>query len=132
MQTPSPALEIVCSPIEHIDATEITNSPTHSVISNSSTILAPEMDVEQTLTNLENPNSSSLFPPWIDMPTFSNLPATSNPNLEITMINEHFSSDPQNPQNQNPSNSTNLKSPHPRTPSLPDINDNPHLKRNST
>ena len=132
MQNPSPSLEIVCSPIEHIDATEITNSPTHSVISNSSTILAPEMDVEQTLTNLENPNSSSLFPPWIDMPTFSNLPATSNPNLEITMINEHFSSDPQNAQNQNSSNSTNLKSPHPRTPTLLDNNDNPPPKKNST
>ena len=69
MQTPSPALEIVCSPIEHIDATEITNSPTHSVISNSSTIIAPEIDMEQTLTNLEDSNSS-LFTQWIEMPTF--------------------------------------------------------------
>ena len=82
MHNPSPSLEIVCSPIEHIDATEIINSPTHSIISNSSTIMAsnPEMDIEQTLTNLENSNSS-LFPQWIEMQNFSNLPTTSNPNL---------------------------------------------------
>ena len=63
-----------------------------------------------------------------EMPNFSNLPTTSNPNLEITMINEHFSSDPQIPQNPNP-NPTNLKSPHPRTPTLPDTNDNPPPKK---
>ena len=85
MQNPSPSLEIVCSPIEHIDAVEIINSPTHFIISNSSTIMAsnPEMAIEQTLTNLENPNPS-LFPQRIEMPSFSNLPTTSNPNLEIT------------------------------------------------
>ena len=94
MLTSPPSLEIVCSPMEHIDATEIINSPTHSIISNSSTIMAsnsnPDKDIEQTLTNLENA-SSELFLQWIEMPKLPDLSNTSNPNLEITMVNEHFS-----------------------------------------
>ena len=76
MLTPPP-LEIVCSPIEHIDASEIINSPTHSMISNSSTIVAsnpnPDMDIEQTLTDLEK-CCSELIPHMIDMPTLPDLP----------------------------------------------------------
>ena len=120
--TTPPPLEIVCSPIEHIDASEIINSPTHSMISNSSTIVAsnpnPDMDIEQTLTDLEKAGSE-LIPQWIDMPNLPDLPNTSNPNLEVTMVNEHFSSNPQ----ANSSYANALKSPRPRTPTLTDTND---------
>ena len=127
MLTPPP-LEIVCSPIEHIDASEIINSPTHSMISNSSTIVAsnpnPDMDIEQTLTDLEKAGSE-LIPQWIDMPNLPDLPNTSNPNLEVTMVNEHFSSNPQ----PHPSYANALKSPRPRTPTLTDTNDNSPPKK---
>ena len=99
MLTPPP-LQIVCSPIEHIDASEIINSPTHSMISNSSTIVAsnpnPDMDIEQTLTELEKAGSELILH-MIDMPTLPELPNISNPNLSVTMVKEHFSSDSQPP-----------------------------------
>ena len=119
MLTSPPSLEIVCSPIEHIDATEIINSPTHSMISNSSTIVAsnpnPDMDIEQTLTDLEKANFE-LIPHMIDMPTLPDVSNISNPHLAVTMVNEHFSSDI--PTHSSYANA--LKSPRPLTPILND------------
>ena len=82
------------------------------------------MDIEQTLTDLENAGSE-LIPQQIDMPNIPDLPNTSNPNLEVTMVNEHFSSNPQ----AHPSYANALKSPRPRTPSLNDPNDNSPPKK---
>ena len=120
-------LQIVCSPIEHHDASEFVNSPTHSLISDSSTIVAsnpnPDIDIEQTLTELEKA-SSDLIPHMINMP---NLPNLSNPNLAITMVNDHFSS--ATPNNHSPYANA-LKTPRPGTPSShSETNDNAPPKK---